>query len=158
MSVETEVMFLQEFLLVRKKYSYYIGVIVFMKIARTQKPLEEGDEGYEPPDENENLEEEAVEEKKEKEKKEEERKEEEKKEDEIKEENEENNQDEGKNENQENQNEEQNVNNEEANKNMDEEPPVKRKKQKPIKYKTIVTFNKDLIPESVITMRRCKNN
>jgi len=126
-----------------------------MKIARTQKPLEEGDEGYEPPDENENLEEE-VEEKKEEEKKEEEKKEEEKKEDEIKEENEENNQDEVNKENQENQNEEQNVNNEDPNKVINEEPPVKKKKQKPIKLKTIVTFNKDLIPESVITMRRCK--
>lgn len=33
----------------------------------------------------------------------------------------------------------------------------KKKKKKPIKYKTIVTFNKDLIPESVLTIRRCNN-
>ena len=150
MYAEIEGMYLQEYPLVKRKFNYFIGVKKLMKIARTLKPLEEGDEGYEPPEENENLEEEVVEEKKE-----EEKKEEEKKEDVIKEEEEEKIEDAENNENIENQNPEQNVNNEEAIKDIVEEPPVKKKKQKPIKYKTIITFNKDIIPESVVTMRRC---
>lgn len=38
------------------------------------------------------------------------------------------------------------------------EPSGKKKKKKPIKTKTVVTYNKDLIPESVITIRKCRIN
>jgi hypothetical protein len=38
-----------------------------------------------------------------------------------------------------------------------DQSPKRKKKIKPVKTKTVVTYNKDLIPESVITIRRCKN-
>ena len=124
-----------------------------LNLARTQKPLEEGDEGYEPPEENN---EEEIEEP-----------------DEIvkdeKANMEGNNMEgnmEGENELKmtesviinENENME-NIEGMENNMENQDNPPFiapkkKKKPPKPIKYKTIVTHNKDLIPESVITIRR----
>ena len=113
-------------------------------LARTLKPLEEGDEGYEPPEE-------IIEEEEEEEKK-----------NEIINENiekpeklniEDNPEEEEVNQNEENNKIAENVDIIVEN-NENNLPKKKKKPPKPIKYKTIVTFNKDLIPESVITIRR----
>ena len=104
--------------------------------ARTLKPLEEGDEGYEPPEEGGDAEAEVNDVKEEENKGNIEPPE-------IKD-----NIEDGEN---------------QASANLQDKPkeeqenPInvpKKKIQKPIKYKTIVSYNKDLIPESVITIRK----